>query len=230
MLFNHISAQGYEECQDDILTVSGVLTLFSMACDFPFSSPFVLRRHPAASCSSAVIWSPPLPSYILSHCHRHLSVFLCRQLDSTPLLMSSPESSMPQLSSPSEVYSPSSAGSTRSSKLDLRRSLASSLAQLVHVLVGTVCTPPFVTIANSAVLVLSYLHLSDLQFSLLLCPITIPPHSFLFRTVISHDHYALAPMPHMLSIPSSICLPFLLCSSLSLQTTLTTLKTLGQPS
>ena len=89
---------------------------------------------------------------------------------------------------------------------------------------------PFVTVANSAVLVLSSPHLSDLRSSLLLHPITIPPHSFLFRTVISHDHYALAPMTHMLSIPTSICLPFLLCSSLFLQTILTTLKTLGRPS
>ena len=204
-----------------------VLTPFSVACNFPFSFSFVLRRHPAASRSSAVIRSPPLPSYTLSRCHRHLSAFLARQLDSTPLLTSSPESSMPQLSSSSEVYSPSPAGSTQLSKLDLRRSLPSSLAQLVHVFVGIVCTPPFVTMANSAVLVLSSPHLSDLRFSPFLHPITIPPHSFLFWTVISHDHYASAPMPHMLSIPTSICLPFLLCSSLSLQTILTTLKTLG---
>ena len=74
---------------------------------------------------------------------------------------------------------------------------------------------PIVTMANSAVLVLSSPHLSDLRSSLLLHPITIPPHSFLFWTVISHNHYASAPMPHMLSIPISICLPFLLCSSLS---------------
>ena len=204
-----------------------VLTPFSVACDFPFLFSFVLRRHWAASRSSAVISSPLLPSYTLSCCHRHLSAFLCRQLDSTPLLMSSPESSMPQLSSSSEIYSPSSARSTRLSKLDLCRFLPSSLAQLVHIFVRTVCTPPFVTMANSAVLVLSSLHLSDLRFSLLLHLITIPPHSFLFWIVISHDHYASAPMPHMLSIPISICLPFLLCSSLSLQTILTTLKTLG---
>ena len=201
-----------------------------MACNFPFLFSFGLRRHLAASRSSAVIRSPPLPSYTLSRCHRHLSAFLCRQLDSTPLLTSSPESPTLQLSFSLEVYSPSSAGSTQSSKLDLHRSLPSSLAQLVHVCVGTVCTPPFVTMANSAVLVLSSPHLSDLRFSPLLHLITIPPHSFLFWTVISHNHYASALMPHMLSIPISICLPFLLCSPLSLQTILTTLKTLGQPS
>ena len=171
-----------------------------------------------------------LPSYTLSCCHRHLSVFLCRQLDSTPLLTSSPESSMPQLSSSSEVYSPSSAGSTQSSKLDLRRSLPPSLAQIGACIRRNRRYTPFVTMANSAVLVLSSPHLSDLQFSLLLRPITIPPHSFLFWTVISHNHYASAPMPHMLSIPTSICLSFLLCSSLSPQMTLTTLKTLGRPS
>ena len=201
-----------------------------MACDFPFLFSFGLQRHLAASCSSAVIRSPLLPSYTLSRCHRHLSTFLCHQLDSTPLLMSSPESSMPQLSSSLEIYSPSSAGSTQSSKLDLCWFLPSLLAQLVHVFVGTVCTPPFVTMANSAVLVLSSPHLSDLRFSLFLHPITIPPHSFLFWTVISHNHYASAPMPHMLSIPISICLPFLLCSPLSLQTILMTLKTLRRPS
>ena len=99
---------------------ASVLTLLSVVCDFPFLFSFGLRRHLAASHSSAVIRSPPLPSYTLSHCHRHLSAFLCRQLDSTPLLMSSPESSMLQLSFSSEVYSPSSTGSTQLSKLDLR--------------------------------------------------------------------------------------------------------------
>ena len=198
-----------------------------MACDFPFSSSFVLRRHPVASRPSAVIRSPPLPLYTLFCCHRHLSVFLCHQLDSTSLLTSSPESSMLQLSPSSEVYSPSSAGSTRSSKLDLHQSLPPSLAQIGAYIRRNHRYTPFVTMVNSAVLVLSSLHLSDLRFSPFLHPITIPPHSFLFLTVISHDHYASAPMPHMLSIPTSICLPFLLCSSLSLQTTLTTLKTLG---
>ena len=107
-----------------------VLTPLSVACDFPFLFSFGLRRHPAASHLSAVIRSPPLPSYTLSRCHRHLSAFLCRPPDSTPLLTSSPESSMPQLSSSSEIYSLSSAGSTRSSKLDLLRFLSSSLAQI----------------------------------------------------------------------------------------------------
>ena len=207
-----------------------VLTPFSVACDFPFLSFFVLRRHPVASHSSAVIRSPLLPLYTLSRCHRHLSAFLCCQLDSTSLLTSLPKSSMLQLSPSSEVYSPSSAGSTRSSKLDLHRSLPPSLAQIGAYIRRNRRHTPFVTMANSAVLVLSSPHLSDLRFSPFLHLITIPPHSFLFRTVISHAHYASAPMPHMLSIPTSICLPFLLCSSLSLQTTLTTLKTLGRPS
>ena len=198
-----------------LISSSGVLTPFSVACDFPFSFSFGLQRHPAASHSSAVIRSSPLPSYTPFRCHRHLSVFLCCQLDSTPLLTSSPESSMLRLSSSSEIYSPLSAGSIQLPKLDLCRFLPSLLAQSVHIFVGTVCTPPFTTTANSAVLVLSSLHLSDLRFSLFLHPIVTPPHSFLFWTVSSHNHYAMVSMPHMLSIPISICLPFLLCSSLS---------------
>ena len=138
------------------------LTPFSVACDSPFLLPFGLRRHLVTSHLSAVIRHLLLPLHILLHYQRLLSLFSYHQLDSIHLLMSSPKPSMLWLSSSSEIISPSSAGSIQSPKLDLHQFLLSSLTQLVHICVVTIRTPPFTTMVNPAVLVLSSLHLPDL--------------------------------------------------------------------
>ena len=196
--------------------MSGVLTQFSVACDLEFLLPFGLQWHPATSCLSAVIRLSPLPSHTLLCYQKHLSSFVYCQLDSAPCQLSPPKSSMLWLSSSLDISSSPPTGSIWLPELDLCQFLSSSLTQMVHICIKTICPPPFMTMANPAVLVLSSPHLSDLQFSLFPHPIIVPLHSLLFWTASSHDHYTLVYIPHMPSISIFLCLSFLLCSSLSL--------------